>query len=248
MKPIKDNFSKQAQHYSKFRPSYPKSLYEFIFMHCNHFDKALDCATGNGQVAIVLSDRFDSVCAIDISGNQIAHAQEAGNIEYSVQRSESTLFQDEAFDLITVGQAYHWFDFEAFGKEANRLLKPEGLIAIWSYGIFRVNPVLNEYIDDFLNNVTGPYWDPERKWVDNHYVDMPFHFSELDHDFTFEIHNEFNLDELTGYLNTWSAVHHYIRKEGKNPVEYFVDRVSALWGDSQQIVQPGFLRLGRKRV
>lgn len=248
LKTIKDNFSRQAADYSKYRPSYPKALYDFIYSHCKQFENALDCASGNGQVALTLSTQFEKVSAIDISNNQIAYAVPADNVEYSVQRAESTIFPDESFDLITVGQAYHWFDFEAFVMEANRLLKPEGLIAIWSYSVFRVNRVLNEYIDDFFYNVTGPYWDPERKWVDNQYQDIPFDFDELPHDFTFEIKNEFTLEELEGYLNTCSAVHHYIIKEGKNPVTPFIKRISSLWQESMPVVYPGFIRIGRKKA
>lgn len=246
MKETKDNFSNQASCYSKFRPTYPERLYDFLLGHCTKFDNALDTATGNGQVASVLSKHFNKVFATDISQNQIDHAHQAKNITYSVQRAESTDFESSSFDLITVGQAYHWFDFQAFGKEANRLLKPDGIIAIWTYDLLRVTPEINLYLDDFYYNTTAAYWDFERKWVEEKYRTVHFPFEDIHHDFSFDIEGKFNIDQLAGYLNSWSAVQHFIKKKGYNPVDEFIDKIKSNWTGEQIITFPGTIRLGRK--
>ena len=87
MKQTKDNFSSLAIGYQKFRPDYPDTLYSHLYHHCQGFDQALDCGTGNGQVALALSQRFEKVKATDISQTQIEAAPTAHNIEYSVQRA-----------------------------------------------------------------------------------------------------------------------------------------------------------------
>ncbi|WP_211263129.1 methyltransferase domain-containing protein [Thioalkalivibrio nitratireducens] len=47
------------------------------------------------------------------------------------------------FDLITVGQALHWFDFPAFYAEAARVLRPGGVLAAWGYGLMQVSPAVD---------------------------------------------------------------------------------------------------------
>lgn len=247
MKAPKDNFSKQSADYNRYRPVYPAALYDFIYQHCTAFDTAWDCATGNGQAASVLSQQFEQVYATDISQNQITEAFQATNIKYSVQRAEQTNFPDASFDLITVGQAYHWFDFEAFGKEANRLLKPEGLVTIWTYGLLRLDDVLTPLLDSFYKDVTGPYWDSERKWVDQAYEHIPFPFDEIKTAFNFQIHTEFTIEEFKGYLNTWSGIKHFIRKKGHNPVDQFIEEIRPYWiGVAQKVTYPGYFRMGKR--
>lgn len=247
MKTPKDNFSQQSADYSRYRPVYPQSLYDFIYHYCPSFDCALDCATGNGQAARVLSQKFKEVYATDISQSQIGQAHQETNIYYSVQRAEQTDFTDASFDLITVGQAYHWFDFLAFGTEANRLLKPGGIAVIWTYGLLRLNKVLTPLLDNFYKEVTFPYWDEERRWVDLGYKQMPFHFNEIKTDFNFQIQKEFTLEELEGYLNTWSGVKHFINQEGYNPVSSFIKEIKPFWKSvTQKVTYPGFVRIGRK--
>ena len=247
VKATKDNFSLQAQSYSRFRPDYPQALYDHLYELSPAFDRALDCATGNGQVAYALAQQFTEVHATDISQAQLDNARQAANIHYAVARAEATQFPAEHFDLITVGQAYHWFDFEAFGQEANRLLKPGGIIAIWSYHLPRFNPAINELVDDFYQNVVAPYWDPERDWVDRYYQDVPFHFQEVQTDFSFEIAKAFTLSDWEGYLNTWSAVRHYMKQRGTSPVPAHMEKMAKVWNEpTYNAVFPGFVRMGNK--
>src|SRR3954470_8604267 len=97
----KDYFSGHSKIYAAFRPSYPQELYDFILSHVNNRSIAWDCATGNGQVAKVLSQRFEKIYATDISQQQLDQAFTARNIFYSVSAAEQTPFADDQFDLIT---------------------------------------------------------------------------------------------------------------------------------------------------
>lgn len=247
MKQTKDNFSSLATGYQKFRPDYPQVLYDFLYQQCTAFEQALDCGTGNGQVALALSQKFEQVMATDISAAQIEAAPKAKNIRYSVQRAETTNFPEQSFDLVTVGQAYHWFDFEAFGKEVNRILKPEGIIAIWSYHLLRISPEIDTLIDEFYEKVVGPYWDAERDWVDQRYKTVPFPFEDIHTSFEFTINKSFNLQSLEGYLHTWSAVKHYTNRNGQSPVPELMQKITSHWHQKVYPAQfPGFIRLGKK--
>src|SRR3954465_2231530 len=99
---MKDNFSARSDKYAKFRPTYPKELYDLLLPLVTAKENAWDCGTGNGQVAQELSSHFQKVFATDISEKQIQNAVQKENIFYSVGSAESTSFSEDFFDLITV--------------------------------------------------------------------------------------------------------------------------------------------------
>src|SRR5258706_7303168 len=115
---MKDNFSKVSERYAQFRPTYPKEIFDYLTSLVTNHETVWDAATGNGQVARGLAPHFKTVMATDLSEKQIRHAFIADNIQYSVEPAEHTSFADDSFDLITIGQAIHWFHFDEFYKEA----------------------------------------------------------------------------------------------------------------------------------
>ena len=244
---MKDNFSKQSDLYSQFRPGYPRQLYNYLLPLVPDKKTAWDCGTGNGQVAVKLSQYFNEVYATDLSSVQIANAVTKKNIFYAVENAEETLFTDNKFDLITIAQAIHWFDFKNFYHEAERTLKPGGIIAVIGYDVFRINEEINSMIDEFYRKTTGPYWDEERKYVDDHYTTIPFPFKEIETP-QFSINYNWEFDQVIGFLNTWSAVQHYIRKNNENPVEKFSEQLRKVWGSvlERKVSFPVFMRTGRK--
>ena len=156
---MKDLFSGHAADYALYRPTYPKALYDWMFERVEKVDHAWDCGTGNGQVANVLVERFNKVEATDISEAQMQQAKPLSNVHYHVCSAEITPFAEDSFDLITVGQALHWFDFERFNDEVKRVGKPNSLIAVWTYELVRVSPEIDVVINDFYQNTVGEYWD-----------------------------------------------------------------------------------------
>ncbi|HEX8061058.1 MAG TPA: class I SAM-dependent methyltransferase [Cyclobacteriaceae bacterium] len=240
----KDRFSTQAKSYATFRPSYPASLYDFIMKHVSDNKAAWDCACGNGQASKDLADRFDKVYATDISGNQVANAVKKDNIIYSISPAEKTSFADGQFDLVTVGQALHWLDRPAFFSEARRVSKPGGIVAAWGYSLLSVNKQIDPVINHFYTEIIGPYWDKERKLVDEQYktVDFPFRKIEVP---PFEFYFEWSCDELIGYLSTWSSVEKYIKENNQDPVQLINSDVRKLWGNERRKVSfPLFVLMG----
>lgn len=247
MKAAIDRFSNQSDSYKKFRPIYPEELFEFLYAQCRGFHSAWDCATGNGQVAAHLASKFTQVKATDISQKQLDNAQIASNIEYSLCRAEQTAFPNSSFDLITVGQAIHWFDIPKFFDEVRRVLKPEGLLAFWGYGLIRVNPEINKIIDHFYSEIVGPYWDFERKHVESSYETIDFNWKEVETPHNLAIKAYWDIKHFEGYFNSWSAVQKYKdQHNGENPVTQLMKNVSPLW-DKQVLVQfPIFIRASLK--
>jgi len=245
---MKDNFSTQSNQYAQFRPDYPQSLIDFLVKETSNHDACWDCGTGNGQLAIKLADHFEQVFATDLSAAQISNATPKDNIIYKVEKAETTTFNDQQFDLITVAQAIHWFDFEAFYKEVYRTLKPDGLFAVTGYAMLTINPEIDAVIRHFYKDITGPYWDKERHYIDELYQTIPFPFEEIkvpqltqEYDWT--------LEQLTGYLGTWSAVQHYKKATGADPLPLIKTDLATAWGDetTHRVKCPILLRAGRKK-
>ncbi len=241
---MKDRFSKHANQYAQFRPTYPPELYELIFKHVQSFDVVWDCGTGNGQAARDLSKKFKKVFATDISAKQIENAYRSENIFYSIANERSS-FTDNSVDLITVAQAAHWFDMEVFSAEAKRVSKPNGIIALWGYGLLTINPPIDILLHHFYTHVVGPYWDKERSHIDEHYKNLYFPFQEIQTP-PFVISVSWTLLELMGYLTTWSAVQKYISVHNQNPVDELISHIKPHWKDETQTVNfPVFLKLAR---
>jgi len=243
---MKDNFSAQSDKYAKYRPAYPSDLFEFLKLNIQDKLNAWDCGTGNGQVAYELAKMFDNVFATDISQSQIDNALQAGNISYSVQPAEKTDFDNGLFDLIVVAQAIHWFDFDKFYTEVRRTAKDNALLCVVGYGKLEISEQIDHVIADFYNNVIGKYWDKERKYIDHNYKTIPFPFDEIEAP-NFANTQSWTLEHLIGYLNTWSAVKHFVKQNNYNPVDKLEKDIEQLWGNEQTrpIHFPLLLRIGR---
>lgn len=241
----KDLFSTQANTYAKYRPVYPKELFDHILQFVAEKNTAWDCATGNGQAAIMLAPHFKKVIATDISEKQLALAKPDINIEYELSPAENTNLADNLFDLITVAQAYHWLKFDAFEKELKRVAKKDAVIAVWGYNLFTINDAaIDKLVKKFYSEIVGPYWDAERKYVDANYGNVPFNFSPLPTK-DFFINIEWSKDDVIGYLNSWSSVQHFIDANKYNPVDDIISELDRLWKNVKPVSFPLFLKIGK---
>jgi SAM-dependent methyltransferase len=243
----KDLFSAKSDLYARFRPSYPRPLFDFLLSLVPARNCAWDCATGNGQVAAVLAEHFEKVYATDISQNQIRNAVARENIMYRVERAEQSSFEANVFDLITVGQAAHWFSLPAFYKEATRSLKPNGIVALFGYYLPSVDRETDEVITTFYRDILRDYWDPERKLVEQRYQTIPFPFEEI----TFPpltLSLDWACLEFMAYVGTWSAVQRFEERTGNDPLDLVKEKMNAVWpnGQRKQVLFPVFARIGRK--
>ncbi len=243
---MKDNFSVQSDQYIKFRPTYPKELYDFLLALVETKHTAWDCGTGNGQIAKELSKYFNKVYATDISEKQIKNAIQGDNIFYKVEGAEKTSFPEKFFNLITVAQAIHWFNFDDFYSEVKRTIKPNGIIAVIGYGFIETDKNTNEIISHFYKTILGVFWDKERKYIDENYQTIPFPFKEIKSPI---LYNTFKwaFEQLIGYFETWSAVQHYIKTKKENPVDLIKKDLKETWktGLLKTVRFPILLRIGK---
>jgi len=243
---FKDHFSTQSADYAKFRPRYPQQLYDFVLAHVQTKNTAWDVATGNGQVAIVLAEHFKKVIATDASKNQIKHATAHPKVTYRVSAAENCGLPDGIADLITVGQALHWFDFEKFFHEVKRVAKPGCFFASWGYRIHNISPEIDVITKRFDEELVGPYWPKERVFVDAHYESISLPFKPIDAP-PFTLQWKWNMHELLGYLNTWSSTQLYIKAKQHNPLDLIEKDLLHAWGDpaeEREISWPIFFKAG----
>jgi SAM-dependent methyltransferase len=246
MTKFKDYFSGHAVEYAKFRPHYPNELFEYLASISPRHELAWDCATGNGQAGVGLARHFDSVIATDASAQQIASAEPNDRISYRVAPAEASGIDSASVDLILVAQALHWFDIDRFFKEAKRVLKENGALAVLSYKVLEIAPEIDAIIWKFYTETTGPFWPPERELIETDYKDINFPFAEFP-PLQFEMSEQWNLDQLAGYLRTWSATIKFIAARGFDPVDSVVEELGMVWKSPEEVREikwPLHLRVG----
>lgn len=231
MENFKDNFSKQSSAYQKYRPSYPTELFKYFSGLSKEHNLAWDCGTGNGQSAVGLANYFEKIYATDPSAQQISNAQSHPKIIYSVEKAENSSLENNSVDLITVAQALHWFDFEKFYSEVKRVLKPEGLVAVWTYSLPKISTEIDKIILHFHDNVVGEFWQRENQFVSDEYRTVPFPFKEIKSP-SFKFQKEITFEDLKGLLISWSATQKYKDQNGSDPLLKIETELDNLWGKS----------------
>jgi len=246
---FKDHFSKQAADYAKFRPGYPRELFDYLGSIAPSRQLAWDCGTGNGQAAVGLASLFDRVIATDASEKQIAKADPHERVEYRVAPAENSGIESETIDLIMVAQALHWFDLPRFYEEARRALKSNGVLAASAYNLLHIEPAIDAVVNRYYYEVVGPFWPPERELVEN-FADLPFPFHKIDPP-KFEMMTQWNLEYLVGYLGSWSSTQRFITAKDSDPLDEIADELHAAWGNAKQtrsVIWPLTLRVGMKAI
>jgi SAM-dependent methyltransferase len=251
MKPtnFKDHFSSNAAGYAAYRPSYPMGLVEELAKISPSRALALDCGCGTGQLSVLLAERFDQVIATDASAAQIEKAQAHERVAYRTALAESSGLPDASVDLITVAQAAHWLDLDKFYAEVRRVARPNAVVALITYGVLHVEGDADPIVQHFYYETIGPHWPPERRHVEDGYRGLPFPFQETRlPELAIEV--MWSLDDLMGYINTWSAVKAAEKALGTNPTGGFEEELLRSWGDAatrRRVTWPLSLRVGHVR-
>lgn len=243
-------FSVKSDEYAAARPHYPRELLQYLVGLCPDTVRAWDCGTGSGQAAVALAEWFDEVEATDVSAQQIANAAPHERVRYSVQPAEGTDFPDRCFTLVTVAQALHWFDFSRFWPEVQRVLRPGGLFAAWTY----TWPVLSEPLDRIVTtrllNTIKDYWAPQNQIAWDAYATVPFPFQELAPP-KLRMEVTWNCAQFMAYLGTWSATRRCVEANGGGFFESFRRALEAQWGDPSRRQVVGmelFCKIGRHGI
>ena len=248
MREFADHFSRLSARYAAYRPRYPAGLFDAIAAVSPAAGRVWDCATGTGQAAVPLAARFDTVLATDASPRQLRSATPHAGVRYVAALAETAPVPARWAGVVTVAQALHWLDLPRFYAEVRRVLRPGGLLVAWTYGTQRVgDDAVDDVLDDFYRHVVGPYWAPERRWVETGYRGLEFPFDELALRSP-PMTEHWTLGQLLGYVSTWSAVAKYREDTGRDPLRDLEARLGPIWGRPgarRRIEWPIAVRAGR---
>ncbi len=216
--------------YSKYRPTYSKSILDIIANYmtrkCVDRQLAVDVACGNGQSTFYLCDFFQQCIGVDISKAQIDQAQEKcksddrKGIQFMVGNGMELPVETSSADAVTVAQAWHWMvpSLSTFYSEAKRILKPNGCLAVYGYGNIQIaNSKCNSLIRNFYSNTLKGYWHEQRRHIDNEYAEVNLPFSSVERH-NIDMIKSLSVLELIGYVSSWSGYINYCDKNPDNNV------------------------------
>ncbi|MCM1115196.1 MAG: class I SAM-dependent methyltransferase [Clostridium sp.] len=132
-------FSGRAEVYTIARPAYPKALIDELYTNYGVSSNSViaDIGSGTGKLTKQLLDKGSTVYAVEPNEDMRSVAERElskySNFISVSGNSENTLLPDYCVDLITVAQAFHWFDIKKFRLECDRIKKDNSkIILIWN--------------------------------------------------------------------------------------------------------------------
>lgn len=201
-----------AAAYLAFRPSYPKWVFDKVFAYQrtrtptpSSNTLAIDLGCGPGISTLMLLPHFDKVIGLEPSSKMVSAAvgpdspslpsalrpdpsagrqNKLGQLEYKQGSAEDlSWLADNSVDLVTAGQAAHWFDYPRVWNSLSRVVKPGGSVCFWGYPDFFIPdyPKTRSLIYEFALNPNAKtdsiasYWEqPGRSIVNNALGPVPF--------------------------------------------------------------------------
>jgi len=248
MNSFEDHFSAQSGQYAQYRPKYPDAMYAYLASIVPARSWVWDCGTGNGQAAVGLAQHFERVYATDASAEQIDRAYPHENVEYHIEGAEQVSLESESVDLVTVAQAVHWFDFDKFYTEVKRVLKTKGILAVWTYALPEISPQIDEVLYKYYSKTLSGFWPDRIRYIEEKYQTLPFPFEEIAHP-PFVMETRWDLRQLIGFLNSWSATQNYLKQHGKHPLENVWNEFLDEWKNEEEkrlVRWQLHFRIGRK--
>ena len=223
----------QIKNYDATRPKYTTEIFSDIINKTKSFNNYLDIACGCGQLLLQLSDNFKLSIGLDISKEQITKAKE--NLEKSnIKQKENVIFyesdtydiveklnknenlKDIKFDLITIGQAYHWYEEDKILTFLKSLLSNEGILVIAGYKKQHFDEVTQPDLNSFFESIIKfllPYFECNVANIDSGYVSsfqkFKKYFSNIDGPKWFTEQSQIGMNKLSIFLKSWSAYVNY---------------------------------------
>ena len=134
------SFDAWALDYDRYRPTYPQSLFDHVAarLELPPDARVADLGAGTGKAARQMARRGWHVIAVDPGEGMLdvlrARAEQDGlAIDARLASAEETGLPDASVDLVTAGQAFHWFDKALAVPEMARIVKPgRGVAVFWN--------------------------------------------------------------------------------------------------------------------
>jgi ubiquinone/menaquinone biosynthesis C-methylase UbiE len=129
-------FAAAAEVYERARPSYPQDAVDWVVERAGLRPGRLvvDVAAGTGKLTRLLVPSGADVVAVEPVAEMRRKLEEVvPEVEAIAGTAERLPFADASVDVVTVGQAFHWFDHARALPELHRVLRPDGLLVlVWN--------------------------------------------------------------------------------------------------------------------
>lgn len=150
-------FSNRVDNYIRYRPSYPESLLQILKTNCGLDENSViaDIGSGTGILSELFLRNGNRVIGVEPNSG-MREAAESSLADYAkfesvASTAEETALENDSVDLITAGQAFHWFDRAEAKQEFARILKPAGwVVLIWNERQLDSTAFLRAYEDLLL--------------------------------------------------------------------------------------------------
>ncbi|XP_077993170.1 uncharacterized protein LOC144447139 [Glandiceps talaboti] len=265
--------SDMANAYKNVRPTYPpemtRKIISFADQKSGDLKFAVDVGCGSGQSTLILADHVDQVLGVDISADQIEFANNSStppNVNFKVGGCGDIPVQSETVDLITVGTAIHWFNLDDFYNEVDRVLKPGGCLAIYTYNGTQIqhddsekHKTINSLLHEFEATVM-PINRREGHWSKIFNGENTFHELELPYkdsarDSSLSIKSQRSVASLVALIKSYSESKEFLRKnpDGNTLFVELQNKIMSVLGSQSSAedtpitcVLPLFLSMARK--
>ncbi|KQO02652.1 MULTISPECIES: class I SAM-dependent methyltransferase [Stenotrophomonas] len=146
-------FSSRVADYVRYRPDYPPALLDWLHGQIGvpAATPVADIGAGTGISTLMFLDAGHPVVAVEPNAamRQAAErwlAHDHPQLSFAAGTAEATTLDDASIGLISVAQAFHWFDTEAVRPEWRRILRPGGMALVyWNSRLLDVSPFLSAY-------------------------------------------------------------------------------------------------------
>jgi len=129
-------FDKRASDYSKYRPTYPVAILDILRSETGFGPSTIvaDIGSGTGLLSKLFLQNGNPVYGVEPNDEMRSYAEQTVSVFpgfVSIRgRAESSGLKDASVDLITVGQALHWFDRDPTIREFARILRTKGQLCV----------------------------------------------------------------------------------------------------------------------
>ncbi len=176
-RPPKLEFEHCADDYARFRPTYPSAAFDLIDDLCSKSQRRLaaDVGAGTGIFSLILGRRGWDVLAVEpgeaMLRRLVTEASDSGlgsRVQAVCARAEATALADVSVGLVTVAQAFHWFNPPYALAEFARILCAGGtLLLIWNNRDYERSP----FVEAFEQLVASYNPNYKREYRDQNWAD-----------------------------------------------------------------------------
>jgi hypothetical protein len=123
------------------------------------------------------------------------------------------------------------------------------VVAAIAYELAEVDAPVDEVVRRFYKGEVGPYWPPDRAHIETGYRNIPWPFEPLEPPIdNVPMVADWTLDQMVGYIGTWSAVVRFRKATGRDPLPSVRTELEAVWGEparAKRVSWPLVLLTGR---